>query len=102
MVKGGKKVKRGRGRPRMSEDVKLQRVAMRLRPGDVERLVAAAHRRGIPTGSELRDVVQALLVMVDEPGAFKRAGLESLRTDLGLDQVEVVTRSTTARDGRPA
>ncbi len=87
----------------MSEDEKLQRVSARMRPEDVERLVAAAHKRGIPTGSALRDLVHAALaVSIDEPGAGWRAGIEAWRVELGLDQVEVVTRSTTVRDGLPA
>jgi transposase-like protein len=90
------------GRPRMSEDERLRRVAMRLRPGDVDRLVAAARRRGVPTGSEFRAFVHAALTILDEPGPFTRAGLESWRVELGLDQVEDVTRSTTSRDELPA
>jgi hypothetical protein len=100
MVKGGKKVaarqKHAGGRPRMSEEEKLQRVAARLRPGDVQRLVTAAHRRGIPTGVAIRDAVAAFFVLLDEPGAFTRAGVEALRGDLGLDRVEAVKND---RDG---
>jgi hypothetical protein len=107
MVKGGEKVKRKSnnpaGRPRLTEDEKLVSVTARMRPGDVERLVAAARRRGVPTGSAIRDLMHAALaVTIDEPGAGWRAGIEAWRVELGLDQVEVVTRSTTAREKPPA
>jgi hypothetical protein len=71
----------------MSADQKLVAVTWRMRPGDVEKLVAAAHRRGIPTGSAARDWMKAFLVLLEHPGTVTRAGLEDLRVQLGLDEV---------------
>ena len=71
----------------MNANERLVYVGARMRPGDVEKLVAAAHRRGIPTGSVMRDALHALLVLLDEPGAYTRAGLEDLRVQLGLEEV---------------
>jgi hypothetical protein len=90
---GGKKM----GRPRLTEDEKLVRVQARMHPGDVDRLVLAARRRGVPTGSEFRDVVHTLLVLLDEPEAFLRAGVEGWRVELGLDQVVDAGARTGAR-----
>jgi hypothetical protein len=78
--------KKKMGRPRMSEDEKLDLVTLRLRPGDLEKLVASAGRRGMPTSSQIRDLLHALLVLADEPGAFARAGLAVWAVELGLDQ----------------
>jgi hypothetical protein len=105
MVKGGKRAattmtKHAGGRPRMSADEKLVRVAARMRPGDVEKLVAAAHRRGIPTGSLLRDWTMVLLVYLEHPSTVTRAAVESLRADLGFDQVEAGEKPPTTRLSR--
>jgi hypothetical protein len=74
------------GRPRMSEDEKMVAIEMRLRPGDLAKLVASAERRGMPTSSQMRDLLHAVLVLADEPGAFARAGLAVWAVELGLDQ----------------
>jgi hypothetical protein len=92
MVKGGEKAmttttRKKMGRPRLTPDEKLMAVTARMHPGDVEKLASAARRRGIPTGSEIRDVIHAALVLLDEPEAFLRAGVEGWRVELGLDQV---------------
>jgi hypothetical protein len=75
------------GRPPLNADERLVKVTARMRPGDVDKLVAAAHRRGIPTGSAARDWLSALLVILEHPGTVTRAGLEDLRVQLGLDEV---------------
>jgi hypothetical protein len=74
------------GRPRMSESEKLVAISARMQPGDVEKLVAAGQRRGLPTSSYIRDLLHAVLVLADEPGAFVRAGLAGWAVELGLDQ----------------
>lgn len=98
VVKGGEKVKRKSnnpaGRPRMSADEKLVLVTTRMRPGDIEKLVAVARRRGVPTGSLMRDMMHAFLVGLEEPGPFWRAGVESLFVDLGFGEIEADGRRT--------
>ena len=92
--------KRGRGRPR-TEDEKFERAQYYLRPGDLARIRAAAKRRGVPTGSEVRDALTALLVVLDEPGPMGRAAKAALRVELGIDQVAVDESSRGGRPGRP-
>jgi hypothetical protein len=81
MVKKGGNSKMGR--PQLTEDERMVRIESRMRPGDVERLARAAQRRGIPTGTLIRDGLLAFLVLVEEPEAFMRAGVEAWRVDFG-------------------
>lgn len=92
--------KRKRGRP-TTEGEKFERAQLFLRPGDLARIRAAAKARGVPTGSEFRDVLTALLVVVDEPGPWSRAAKAALRVELGLDQVVVDESSRGRRPGGP-
>ncbi len=101
MVEEVAKVKKKLGRPRMNAEERLVYVSARMRPGDVEKLVEAAHRRGIPTGSVLRDSINAFLVLLEHPGTVTRAGLEDLRVQLGYDQVAGGGRRAEPRQ-RPA
>lgn len=101
MVEEVAKVKKKMGRPPMNADERLVYVSARMRPGDVEKLVAAAHRRGIPAGSAMRDALNAFLVLLEHPGTVTRAGLEDLRVQLGLDEVAGGGRRAEPRQ-RPA
>jgi hypothetical protein len=81
--KNAVKVRAGKlgGRPPMTEGERMVTAQLMMRPGDLQRIKAAAARRGVPTSSELRDM---LLVLLEEPGPLARGVLASIRLDLGL------------------
>ena len=73
------------GRPSYPADQRLERAAqVWMKPGDIEKIKAAAERRGVPTGSEIRDM---LLVLLEEPGPMTRGVLTAIRVELGLDEM---------------
>ncbi len=75
------------GRPRVAEDQRLERAAqVWMKPGDIEKIKAAAERRGVPTGSEIRDM---LLVLLEEPGPMTRGVWTAIRVELGLDDTAI-------------
>lgn len=88
--------KRGRGRPRISDEERRIRAEVLVRPGDMARLRAAAAKRGLPTGRLISDLVALVL---EEPGPTARGVLASLLIDLGLDGSVDDESSRGARQG---